>query len=134
MLKRPNLEEDVGPYPRPHLLIQWYLDMSTYYYSPCCFLHFRGVQGGSYGWLCRWIPAAAGKKEFASLSPDGQQRRKNLAGAGALDYKECYGDDLDTTMGVPFPRQMRAKRGETVVFAYILFKSPSTATGSMRRS
>jgi uncharacterized protein YbaA (DUF1428 family) len=42
---------------------------------------------------------------------------------GALDYKECYGDDLDTTMGVPFPRQMRAKRGETVVFAYILFKS-----------
>ena len=26
-------------------------------------------------------------------------------------------------MGVPFPRQMGSKRGETVVFAYILFKS-----------
>ena len=24
---------------------------------------------------------------------------------GALDYKECAGDDLNVKMGVPFPRQ-----------------------------
>jgi len=42
---------------------------------------------------------------------------------GALDYKECAGDDLNIKMGVPFPRQMKIKSGETVVFAYILFKS-----------
>jgi uncharacterized protein YbaA (DUF1428 family) len=42
---------------------------------------------------------------------------------GALDYKECAGDDLDVKMGVPFPRVMKAKPGETVVFSYIVFKS-----------
>jgi uncharacterized protein YbaA (DUF1428 family) len=42
---------------------------------------------------------------------------------GALDYKECAGDDLNTKMGVPFPRQMKVKPGEVVVFAYIVFKS-----------
>lgn len=42
---------------------------------------------------------------------------------GALDYKECVGDDLDIKMGVPFPRQMKLKPGETVVFAYIVYKS-----------
>lgn len=42
---------------------------------------------------------------------------------GALDYKECVGDDLNTKFGVPFPKQMSAKKGETVVFAFITFKS-----------
>ena len=42
---------------------------------------------------------------------------------GALDYKECAGDDLNVKMGVPFPRQMKVKPGETIVFAYILYKS-----------
>lgn len=42
---------------------------------------------------------------------------------GALDYKECVGDDLKTKWGTPFPRQMRLKAGETLVFAYVVFKS-----------
>jgi len=42
---------------------------------------------------------------------------------GALDYKECVGDDLKATWGVPFSRMMKLKPGETVVFAYIVFKS-----------
>lgn len=42
---------------------------------------------------------------------------------GALDYKECAGDDLNVKCGVPFPRQIKLKPGETVVFAYIVFKS-----------
>ena len=42
---------------------------------------------------------------------------------GALDYKECVGDDLNVKWGVPFPRQMKTKPGETVVFSYIVFKS-----------
>lgn len=41
---------------------------------------------------------------------------------GAVDYKECVGDDLDVKMGVPFPRQVKIKPGETVVFSYIVFK------------
>jgi uncharacterized protein YbaA (DUF1428 family) len=42
---------------------------------------------------------------------------------GALDYKECVGDDLKTKWGTPFPKMMKLKPGETVVFSYILFKS-----------
>ena len=42
---------------------------------------------------------------------------------GALDYKECVGDDLNVKWGVPFPRNMKLKSGETVIFAYVVFKS-----------
>jgi uncharacterized protein YbaA (DUF1428 family) len=42
---------------------------------------------------------------------------------GALEYRECVGDDLKSKFGVPFPRQMKTKPGETVVFAWITFKS-----------
>ncbi len=42
---------------------------------------------------------------------------------GAIDYKECVGDDLATKWGTPFPRMMKLKPGETVVFSYIVFKS-----------
>ena len=42
---------------------------------------------------------------------------------GALDFKECVGDDLNTKMGMPFPRGIRSKPGETVVFSYIVYKS-----------
>ena len=42
---------------------------------------------------------------------------------GALDYKECAGDDLNTRFGVSFPKAMKLKAGETVVFSYIVFKN-----------
>ena len=42
---------------------------------------------------------------------------------GALEYRECIGDDLDTKMGVPFTKPARAKRGEAVVFSWIVYKS-----------
>ena len=42
---------------------------------------------------------------------------------GALDYKECVGDDLKTKWGTPFSRMMKLKPGETVVFSYVVFKS-----------
>jgi uncharacterized protein YbaA (DUF1428 family) len=42
---------------------------------------------------------------------------------GALEYRECVGDDLNPKGVVPFPRKIRLKRGETVVFSWIVFKS-----------
>ena len=42
---------------------------------------------------------------------------------GALEYRECAGDDLDVKFGVPFPRNVKLKPGETVVFSWIVFKS-----------
>ena len=42
---------------------------------------------------------------------------------GALEYRECVGDDLKIKMGLPFPAMAKAKRDETVVFAWIVYKS-----------
>jgi uncharacterized protein YbaA (DUF1428 family) len=42
---------------------------------------------------------------------------------GALQYRECAGEDLAVKWGVSFPRLMKIKRGETVVFSWIVFKS-----------
>jgi uncharacterized protein YbaA (DUF1428 family) len=42
---------------------------------------------------------------------------------GALDYKECQGDDLACKWAAPFPKLLKAKRGETVFFSYIVYKS-----------
>jgi uncharacterized protein YbaA (DUF1428 family) len=42
---------------------------------------------------------------------------------GALEYAECVGDDLKPK-GMPgFPSIVKPKAGETVVFAYVVFKS-----------
>lgn len=47
---------------------------------------------------------------------------------GALDYKECMGDDLiPPSMGgmraLTFPEMTKLKKGETVWFSYITYKS-----------
>lgn len=42
---------------------------------------------------------------------------------GALEIRECTGDDLTVKCGVPFSRVAKAKPGETVVFSWIVFKS-----------
>ena len=42
---------------------------------------------------------------------------------GALEYRECVGDDLKIKMGVPFPRLAKVKPGEVVVFSWIVYKS-----------
>lgn len=42
---------------------------------------------------------------------------------GALEFRECAGDDLKVKMAVPFPRRIKLKPGETVVFSWIGYKS-----------
>ncbi|MCI0679843.1 DUF1428 domain-containing protein [bacterium] len=46
---------------------------------------------------------------------------------GALDYKECMGDDLNPDMQgfpfLPFPKMTKLKESETVWFSYIEYKS-----------
>jgi uncharacterized protein YbaA (DUF1428 family) len=42
---------------------------------------------------------------------------------GALDYKEWVGDDVPVGKLTSFPRSVKVKRGETVVFAWIVYKS-----------
>jgi len=42
---------------------------------------------------------------------------------GALDYVECVGDDLAIKHVLPFARLAKLKRGETVIFSWILYRS-----------
>lgn len=42
---------------------------------------------------------------------------------GALEFRECVGDDLKIKGMAPFTRAARAKSGETVFFSWIVYKS-----------
>jgi uncharacterized protein YbaA (DUF1428 family) len=42
---------------------------------------------------------------------------------GALEYRECVGEDLNTKMAMPFTKGIKSKPNETIVFAYIVYKS-----------
>ena len=63
------------------------------------------------------------KRSLRAYKRMAEMGRKIWTKHGALDYKECAGDDLVSKWGKPFTQMMKLKRGETVVFAYIVFKS-----------
>ena len=63
------------------------------------------------------------KKNLQAYRRMAEKAGKILREHGALEYRECAGDDLKVKWGVPFPRQIKLKPGETVVFAWIVFKS-----------
>jgi uncharacterized protein YbaA (DUF1428 family) len=42
---------------------------------------------------------------------------------GALEYKECIADDVKVGKLTSFPRSVKVKTTETVIFAYIVYKS-----------
>ena len=42
---------------------------------------------------------------------------------GALEYRECLADDVAWGKRTSFPRSVKQAAGETVVFAYIVYKS-----------
>lgn len=65
------------------------------------------------------------KKKLAAYRRMAQTAAKVWRKCGALEYRECAGDDLKVKpgMGTSFLRTTRVKRGETVVFAWVVFKS-----------
>ncbi|MDZ4737618.1 MAG: DUF1428 domain-containing protein [Rhodospirillaceae bacterium] len=42
---------------------------------------------------------------------------------GALEVKECVGEDLAVKFGMSFARKLKTKRNETVLFSFIVYKS-----------
>jgi len=63
------------------------------------------------------------KKKLAAYKKLAQAASKVWKDHGALEYRECVGEDLKVKMGLPFPKLAKAKAGELVVFAYIAYKS-----------
>jgi uncharacterized protein YbaA (DUF1428 family) len=67
------------------------------------------------------IPIKKNKvKEYKKMAQLGYRMwRKH----GALDYKECVGDDLASKWGLPFTKLLKLKPGQTAIWAYVVFKS-----------
>ena len=63
------------------------------------------------------------KKNLATYRRIAQKAGKIWREHGALEYRECVGEDLDVKWGVSFPKTIKVKSGETVVFSYVVFKS-----------
>lgn len=63
------------------------------------------------------------KKNLAAYRRLARMAGKIWREHGALDYKECVGDDLTHKGVVGFPKLAGAKAGETVIFAFIVYKS-----------
>jgi uncharacterized protein YbaA (DUF1428 family) len=63
------------------------------------------------------------KKKIAEYKKLATKASKIWREHGALDYRECVGEDLKAKFGLPFPKLAKAKPTETVVFAWITYKS-----------
>jgi uncharacterized protein YbaA (DUF1428 family) len=63
------------------------------------------------------------KKKLAMYAKMARKASKIWKDHGALAYRESAGEDLNVQFGVPFTKNMATKPMETVVFAYVVFKS-----------
>jgi len=63
------------------------------------------------------------KKNIAAYRRMAQKAGKIWREHGALEYRECVGDDLTMKMVMPFPKGIKSKTNETVMFSYIVYKS-----------
>ncbi|MGH9748702.1 MAG: DUF1428 domain-containing protein [Candidatus Polarisedimenticolia bacterium] len=63
------------------------------------------------------------KKNVRAYRRIAQKAGKVWRDHGALEYVECVGDDLKVKLPVSFPRRIGTRRGETVCFSWIVYKS-----------
>jgi uncharacterized protein YbaA (DUF1428 family) len=63
------------------------------------------------------------KKNVAAYRRMAQKAGKVWREHGALEFIECVADDVKPGKHTSFPQSVKLKAGETVVFAYIVFKS-----------
>jgi uncharacterized protein YbaA (DUF1428 family) len=63
------------------------------------------------------------KRQLATYRRIARRAGKIWRDHGALEYRECVGDDLRTTFGIAFPRLAKVKPGETVCFSWIVYRS-----------
>jgi uncharacterized protein YbaA (DUF1428 family) len=63
------------------------------------------------------------KKKLDAYRAMARKASKVWRDHGALEYYECVADDVKVGKRTSFPRSVKLKAGETVVFAYIVYKS-----------
>ena len=65
------------------------------------------------------------KKNLAAYRRIASKAGKVWRKHGAIQYVEAVGDDLEVKFGVSFKKVIKLKRGETILFSWIVFKSRS---------
>ena len=63
------------------------------------------------------------KKNLANYRRMAKTAGKVWRDHGALEYIECVADDVKPGKVTSFPQSVKLKPGETVIFAYIVYKS-----------
>ena len=63
------------------------------------------------------------KKNIAAYRRMARKAGKVWLEYGALQFRECVGDDIAVKGMLPFGSTVRLKSGETVMFSYIVYRS-----------
>ena len=63
------------------------------------------------------------KKKLATYARLARKAGRIWREHGALDYRECVADDVKVGKLTSFPLSVKLKRGETVLFSWIVYKS-----------
>jgi uncharacterized protein YbaA (DUF1428 family) len=63
------------------------------------------------------------RKKLAAYRSIAKKAGKVWREHGALEYTECVADDVKKGKWTSFPRSVKLKTGETVVFSWIVYKS-----------
>ena len=63
------------------------------------------------------------KKNLSRYRAMAKKAAKVWKDYGALDYKECVADDVSVGKVTSFPRSVKMKKNETVVFSWVVYKS-----------
>ncbi|MCZ7586815.1 MAG: DUF1428 domain-containing protein [Deltaproteobacteria bacterium] len=91
------------------------------------FVEFNEKEAGTMSYVDGWVLVVpqGQLKAYKKMAKEGGKMWKQF---GALEYFECAGDDLVPEMGgmkpsLTFPKMTRLKEGETVIFAFAVYKS-----------
>ena len=63
------------------------------------------------------------KRQLATYRGMAKQAGRIWRQHGALEFRECVADDVPLGKRTSFPRSVKLKRGEVVVFSYIVYRS-----------
>ena len=63
------------------------------------------------------------KRKLAAYRAMAKRAGKVWREHGALEYRECIAEDVKVGKRTSFPRSVKLKPGETVVFSWIVYKS-----------
>ena len=63
------------------------------------------------------------KKNLGAYRRMAQKAGRVWRDHGALEFRECVADDVKKGKRTSFPRSVKLKPGETVIFSYIVYKS-----------